>query len=103
MAENIRTTPLRIRQSEYRSILVLGDLAMAVVSLFAALFTWGQYNFYVFDRLVEQYMAQGLGPRTARELAQGQTIFEIPFWFYLLPIFWALLLVELFEPHVSCS
>jgi exopolysaccharide biosynthesis polyprenyl glycosylphosphotransferase len=103
MAENIRTTPLRIRPSEYRSILVMGDLVMAVVSLFAALYTWGQYNLYTYDILYEQYIAQGLGPRTARQLAEGQTVVEIPFWFYLLPIFWALLLVELYEPHVASS
>jgi exopolysaccharide biosynthesis polyprenyl glycosylphosphotransferase len=103
MAENIRTTPLRIRPSEYRSILVMGDLVMAVVALFAALYTWGQYNLYVYDRLINQYMAQGFGPRTARELAQGQTVFAIPLWFYLLPMFWALLLVELYEPHVASS
>jgi exopolysaccharide biosynthesis polyprenyl glycosylphosphotransferase len=103
MAENIRTTPLRIRPSEYRSILTIGDLAMAVVSLLAALYTWSQYNLYVYEILYDQYIAQGLGPRTARQLAEGQTVFEIPFWFYLLPIIWVLLLVELYEPHVASS
>ena len=33
MAENVRTTPLRIRPGEYRSLLVLGDLLMAVISV----------------------------------------------------------------------
>jgi exopolysaccharide biosynthesis polyprenyl glycosylphosphotransferase len=103
MAENIRTTPLRIRPSEYRSILAIGDLMMAVVSLLAALYTWGQYNLYVYEILIDQYIAQGFGPSRARELAEGQTIFQIPFWFYLLPIIWVLLLVELYEPHVASS
>jgi exopolysaccharide biosynthesis polyprenyl glycosylphosphotransferase len=103
MAENIRTTPLRIRPSEYRSILVIGDLAMALVSLVAALYTWGQYNEYVREILVDQYIAQGFGPSRAEQLARGQTVFEIPFWFYLLPIIWVLLLVELYEPHVASS
>jgi len=103
MAENIRTTPLRIRQSEYRSILAIGDLLMAVVSLFAALYAWGQYNLYVYGILIEQYAEQGLGPSRAQELAEGQTVFEVPFWFYLLPVAWVLLLVELYEPHVAGS
>lgn len=103
MAENIRTTPLRIRQSEYRSLLAIGDLLMAVVSLFVALYTWGQYNLYVFNILVERYREQGLGPSRAEELARGQTVFEVPLWFYLLPIAWVLLLVELYEPRVAGS
>ena len=44
MAENIRTTPLRLRPSEHRAILFIGDLLMSVVSVFAALYTWRQYN-----------------------------------------------------------
>ena len=103
MAENIRTTPLRIRPSEYRSLLVMGDLAMAVVSLLVALYTWGQYNLYVREILIDQYIAGGIGPSRAGELARGQTVFEIPFWFYILPVIWILLLVELYEPHVASS
>lgn len=103
MAENIRTTPLRIRPSEYRSILTIGDLVMAIISLFAALYTWGRYNLYVYDNLYERYIDQGLGPRTADQLASGQTVIQIPFWFYLLPVIWLLLLVELYDPHVASS
>jgi exopolysaccharide biosynthesis polyprenyl glycosylphosphotransferase len=57
----------------------------------------------VFELLIDQYTAQGLGPRTARELAEGQTVFEVPFWFYLLPLIWILLLIELYDPHVASS
>jgi exopolysaccharide biosynthesis polyprenyl glycosylphosphotransferase len=103
MAENIRTTPLRLRPSEYRAALFIGDLVTAIVSVFAALYTWSQYNLYVFEILLDQYIEQGLSARAARQLAEGQTIFEVPFWFYLLPIIWVLLLVELYEPHVASS
>ncbi|HUE98776.1 MAG TPA: sugar transferase [Anaerolineales bacterium] len=103
MAENIRTTPLRIRQGEYRSILAMGDLLMAVLSLFAALYTWSQYNLYRYQIFFDEYIVQGLGPSRARQLAEGQTVFEVPVWFYLLPIAWVLLLVELYEPHVASS
>ena len=103
MAEHIRTTPLRLRPNENRMILFLGDLVMAVGSIFLALYAWGQYNLYTFDILYEQYIAEGNGPRIAQQLAEGQTVFEVPFWFYLLPIVWGLLLVELYEPHIAAS
>lgn len=103
MAENIRTSPLRLRPNEHRAILFVGDLLMAIGSLFLALYTWGQYNLYVYDILYDQYIAQNYIPRIARQLAESQTVFEVPFWFYLLPIIWVLLLVELYEPHVASS
>jgi len=103
MADNIRTTPLRLRPNEHRTILFMGDLLMAVGSIFLSLYTWSQYNLYVYQILYAQYIAEGLIPRAARELAESQTVFEVPFWFYLLPIIWVLLLVELYEPHIASS
>ena len=103
MADNIRTTPLRLRSSEYRTILFMGDLLMAVGSLFLALYTWDQYTKYVYNLLYDQYLLQDVIPVVARELAEGQTAYVVPSWFYLLPIIWVLLLVELYEPHVASS
>jgi exopolysaccharide biosynthesis polyprenyl glycosylphosphotransferase len=100
MAENIRTTPLRIRPSEYRSILLIGDLITAVVSLFAALSTWRQYNFYV---SLQDYLARGVAPGVAEQRARLFNNIEPQFWFYFLPVIWLLLLVELYEPHVASS
>jgi len=99
MAENIRTTPLRLRPSEHRTILFFGDLLMSVASVFAALYTWRQYNLSV--RLAE-LLARGVAPGRA-QLQVEQLNIEVPFWFYLLPIMWMLLLVELYEPHVAGS
>src|SRR6185503_18906700 len=99
MAENIRTAPLRLRPSEHRTILVVGDLITASISVFAALFTWRQYSVSV--RLA-QLLANGVPPGRAQQ--QVQLInFEVPFWFYLLPIVWMLLLLELYEPHAASS
>jgi drug/metabolite transporter (DMT)-like permease len=103
MAENIRTTPLRLRPDEHRIILLMGDSLMALASLFLALYTWGQYNLFRFQSLYNQYIEQGQIPREARRLAEAQTVFDVPFWFYLLPMIWVLLLVELYEPHVAAS
>jgi len=100
MAENIRTTPLRIRPSEYRSLLVLGDLLMAVVSVFASLYVWRQYNFYV---ILAGLLADGVAPGRAEQRARILNNLEPQFWFYLLPIVWLLLLIELYDPHVAGS
>jgi exopolysaccharide biosynthesis polyprenyl glycosylphosphotransferase len=100
MADNVRTTPLRLRPSEYRFVLWLGDLLMAIAALFAALYTWREYNFYV--RLAE-LLASGVPAGRAEQRAQILSNIEVDFWFYLLPIVWMLLLVELYEPHVASS
>jgi FlaA1/EpsC-like NDP-sugar epimerase len=100
MADNIYTAPLRLRPSEYRSILWLGDLIMAITSLFVALYTWRRYNFYV---TLADLLARGI-PRIRAEIqAEVRNSIQPDFWFYLLPIAWMLLLVELYEPHVASS
>lgn len=100
MAENVRTTPLRIRPSEYRSILIMGDLLMAMVSVFASLYVWRQYNFYV---ILTGLLAEGIAPGRAEQRARILNNLEPQIWFYLLPIVWILLLIELYDPHVAGS
>ena len=100
MAENIRTTPLRIRPSEYRSLLVMGDLLMAVISVFASLYVWRQYNFY---SILNDLLADGVLPGRAEQRARILNNLEPQFWFYLLPIIWIVLLIELYDPHVAGS
>ena len=102
MSENVRTTPLRLRPSEHRTILFIGDLITAVASVFAALYTWRQYNLSQRDEQLAELLAQGLSQSRAVSIVEQRSI-EVPFWFYLLPIIWMLLLVELYEPHVAGS
>jgi exopolysaccharide biosynthesis polyprenyl glycosylphosphotransferase len=83
---------LRLRPSEQRSILVLGDLIASGSAMAAAIYFWYQYLLY---RLIES----GLTPGRAERLISIQ----VPFWFYLLPLVWLLLLVESYEPHTSSS
>ena len=105
MAENIRTTPLRLRPSEHRAILFMGDLLMGVASVFAALGSWIQYIQYKFDVEVAKNLAEGLTLERAELLASRviNVNVVVPFWFYLLPIIWLILLVELYEPHIAAS
>jgi len=100
MAENIRTSPLRLRPSEHRTILFFGDLIMSIASVFAALFTWRQYNMSV---QLAALIADGIPLGRAQLIVERQVSIEVPFWFYLLPVIWMLLLVELYEPHVASS
>jgi len=100
MAENVRTTPLRLKSSEHQTILFFGDLLMGIASVFAALETWRRYNLSVeVARLVES----GFGLARAEQLAGEFVSLKVPIWFYLLPIAWMLLLVELYEPHLAGS
>jgi len=100
MAENIRTTPLRLNPSEHRMVLFIGDLLTGVVSVFAAIEIWRRYNFSVeVARLTES----GFGLVRAQQLASEFVSLRVPFWFYLLPVIWMILLVELYEPHIAGS
>lgn len=100
MAENIRTSPLRLNSSEHRTILFLGDLLMGLVSMFAALETWRYYNF---SAEVANLVGNGFSVVRAEQLAGEFVMLKVPVWFYLLPIIWMILLVELYEPHIAGS
>ncbi|MGC8857109.1 MAG: sugar transferase [Anaerolineae bacterium] len=90
------TTPLRpalrLRPNEQRAILMIGDLLSAIAAVFGALYVWREYSRFVL-------LAQGFPPnRIERILA-----IEVPFWFYILPLAWLILMVELYEPHTAAS
>jgi exopolysaccharide biosynthesis polyprenyl glycosylphosphotransferase len=102
MADNIRTAPLRLRPAEHGMILFIGDLLMAITSVFASMYTWRLYSNYN-DRLL--YLAQGLSENRIEKLLalKGPFYEQAPFWFFILPVIWILLLVELYEPHTAGS
>jgi len=91
MADNVRTTPLRLRPNEHRTILFFGDLLMAIGSVIGAIYTWIEYNRYILINV------QGIKPNRVPQFV------EVPLWFYLLPLIWLILMVELYEPHVASS
>jgi exopolysaccharide biosynthesis polyprenyl glycosylphosphotransferase len=100
MSENVRTSPLRLRPSEHRTILFIGDLLMAVTSVFAAIETWRRFN--IAAEIAKQ-IAKGFSPTRAEQIVAQTATLSVPFWFYLLPVIWLLLLVELYEPHIAGS
>lgn len=106
MADNIRTSPpLRLRPREHRTILFLGDLLMAVASVFIAIKSWSQYIQYNLNLEIQRYVELGFALERAQVLAERMvnTNVDVPFWFYVLPLIWVLLLVETYEPHVAGS
>jgi exopolysaccharide biosynthesis polyprenyl glycosylphosphotransferase len=67
---------------------MVGDFIASVSAMVGAIYFWYQYSLY---KLIES----GLPPARAERLL---TI-EVPFWFYLLPLVWLLLMVESYDPH----
>lgn len=68
---------LRLHPGERRVILLLGDALMAALALVIAIYFWGQEDWLDFSR---------------------QLILErIPSWFFLLPILWMILNVEMYD------
>ena len=61
-------------------MLLIGDMTMAVIALFIALYVWGQRDIWF------KFSLSFLQER-------------VEFWFYLLPLGWLVLLVELYDVH----
>ena len=66
-----------VRAREKRSILVIGDLVVAILALAGALYLWS---------LIDQWSLTFWRERVA-------------WWYYLLPFAWLLLLLNLYDPH----
>ena len=92
MADTVRPS-LRLRSNEQRTILVIGDLLASIGAMFGALYAWREYNAYVL-------FSQGF---TEKQIERFQLSIVVPVWFYLLPLVWLLLMIELYEPHTAAS
>ena len=81
-----RTRPKRwqLQASERVAILIIGDLLMAAVALFLALYIWAAGD-------------------TWMEFNVEFIVEFPPFWFYFLPFFWVVLLVELYDVNRASS
>ena len=79
-----RNTKIRLKLSEQRFILVLGDLLAATIALFVALYVWASGDsWYRFSVEFLKYRA--------------------PAWFYLLPFIWLILLVDTYDTRKSAN
>src|SRR5687767_14596126 len=83
---------LRLRPSEQLSVLLLGDLIASASAMGLSIYIWYEFSIY---RLMESGITRGRAERLIS--------IEVPFWFYLLPLIWLLLMVESYEPHTAAS
>lgn len=74
----------QVRVSERRTILIIGDLIVGLLSLGIALYMWG---------VSERFSGFTL------EFIQKR----VPAWFFLLPLVWVILMVELYDVHRSAD
>lgn len=77
-----RTSGWQLRVTERRTLLLIGDLTIALASLGISLFYWGTS---------ERFMG------FSAEFLQKR----VPGWFYFLPLIWLVLMVELYDVHRS--
>ena len=93
MAERpTRPVGLRLRPSEHRTLLFFGDLIASAIAGVGAYYTWWGYSLY-------KLVASGINISRAKFFPST----DVPFWFYLLPIVWVLLLVDLYDPHSAAN
>lgn len=83
---------LRLRPSEQRTVLLIGDFIASAAATAGAIYFWYQYSLY---RLIES----GVRPN----LAERIITIEVPFWFYLLPLVWILLMIDSYEIHTASN
>ncbi len=72
--------------------MLVGDFIASVAATAGAIYFWYQYSLY---RLIES----GIKPNVAERII---TI-EVPFWFYILPLVWILLMVDSYELHTASN
>lgn len=75
----------RLRPRERQPLLLVGDLFVAVLSLISALYFWGLSS--------KEWL--GFSPEFLAE--------RVPLWFYLLPVIWLGLIVELYDIHRAAN
>jgi exopolysaccharide biosynthesis polyprenyl glycosylphosphotransferase len=99
MADIYRPT-LRLRPSEQRLILLVGDLIASAGAMFIALYVWYQFSL---AREIERLIERGFREERAVSIATAIIDLKIPFWFYLLPLVWLLLMIDSYEPHSAAN
>jgi exopolysaccharide biosynthesis polyprenyl glycosylphosphotransferase len=74
------TSLWRLRIGERQVFLVFGDLLVSLISLFLSLYYWGMNERFI---------------GFSREFLEKR----VPLWFYILPLIWILIMVELYDVH----
>ncbi len=91
MADTYRPS-IRLRPGEQRGLLALGDLIASSGAVLASIYSWYRYSIYA-------NILAGMTERQAERLVE----INVPVWFYLLPLAWLLLMVDLYEAHTAAD
>jgi len=91
---------LRLRPSEQRFILLLGDLVASVGAMLLALYVWYELSL---AREIQRLVERGFSTERAERIASSVIDLKIPFWFYLLPLVWLILMVDSYELHTAAN
>ena len=75
----------RLRPGEQRALLIFGDLFMASLALLAGIYFW-----FAGDAWLKRFSLEFFRLR-------------VQFWFYLLPIAWMMLLIEIYDLHRAAN
>jgi exopolysaccharide biosynthesis polyprenyl glycosylphosphotransferase len=91
---------LRLRPSEQRLILLLGDLIASAGAVALSLYVWYQLSL---DGKVDYLLSRGYSFERAERLAPQLLNLNIPYWFYILPLVWLLLMIDSYELHTAAN
>src|SRR5229473_8374043 len=109
-----RSRSFRLRPSEHRLLLILGDLVASIAAVFAGLHIWklfiirdlvnSKIRIEQFQRLLHVPFWFFLSAGYVNGILNDSFVrLHIPLWFYLLPFGWLLLMIDLYEPHVAAD
>jgi exopolysaccharide biosynthesis polyprenyl glycosylphosphotransferase len=99
MADILRPS-LRLRPNEQRGVLLFGDFTVAAAAMFGAIYTWYRYSLYLY---ILDHPAISVERATRLFRIDGTFFSRVPWWFYLLPLIWLLLMIEIYEPHAAAN
>ncbi len=97
---DIQKPAIRLRPSEQRTILLIGDFIASAGAMGLALYIWYQLSL---TREIARLVGTGFSELRAERLAPSLIDIKTPFWFYLLPLVWLLLMVDSYETHTAAN
>jgi exopolysaccharide biosynthesis polyprenyl glycosylphosphotransferase len=84
MSSDLPKSTFRLRPNDQRVILIIGDLLMGILAILGGVYFWSAGDKWI-NFSIDFFKVR------------------VPFWFYLLPLAWMLLLMDLYDVHRAAS
>ncbi len=81
-------------------MLLLGDLIASAGAMVFAIYVWYQLSL---SREVIRLVERGFNEERAQRVAESIIDIKIPYWFYLLPLVWLLLMIDSYDLHTAAN